>query len=78
MENYINQNWENFSSELDCKFTKSKIRNHILLLKNNKASSLDKISSEMLKAGATSLTEPLIILRGKLVKNCKKENLVSA
>ena len=55
MENYFNENVDRISSELDNPFLKTEFIRATKNLKNNKASSFDCISNEMLKAGAETL-----------------------
>ena len=48
---FIEANLDCFQSEMDLKFTKSELLIGLKGLKNNKASSFDQISNEMLKVG---------------------------
>ena len=51
-----------FRTELDHPFTKTELLKGLKGLKNNKASSFDKISNEMLKIGGNIIFEPLLKL----------------
>ena len=51
-----------FKTELDHPFTKTELLNGLKGLKNNKASSFDQISNEMLKVGGNIIIEPLLKL----------------
>ena len=70
MDKYIEMNIDNFS-DLDFRFTKIEILKYIKQLKNNKATSFDGISNEMLKASSESLVGPLLLL----FNTCLKHNL---
>ena len=62
MLQFIRQNCEKFKSNLDLKFTRSQILEGISTLENNKASSFDRITNEMLKTGKLVFVGPLGIL----------------
>ena len=51
-----------FITELDHPFTKTELLRGLKGLKNNKASSFDQISNEMLKVGGCIIIEPLLKL----------------
>lgn len=69
MSEYIERNSANISSELDEPFTKKELMSALKVLKNNKASSFDKISNEMLKSGANTLNKPLLLLFNTILLN---------
>ena len=56
-------------TELDNPFTKSELLNGLKGLKNNKASSFDQISNEMLKVGGKIILEPLLKLFNSVLDN---------
>ena len=56
-------------TELDNPFTKSELLNGLKGLKNNKASSFDRISNEMLKVGGKIIFEPLLKLFNSVLSN---------
>ena len=58
----INSEIDLFATELDHPFTRTELLRGLKGLKNNKASSFDQISNEMLKVGGTLLLEPLLKL----------------
>ena len=55
MEKFFDENVDKISSELDHPFTKKEFLSSVKKLKNNKATSFDCISNEMLKAGVETL-----------------------
>ena len=55
MEKFFDENVDKISSELDHPFTKKEFLFSVKNLKNNKATSFDCISNEMLKAGVETL-----------------------
>ena len=59
---YIESHSNLFKSELDFPFTKSELIKGLKGLKNNKASSFDQISNEMLKVGGNIIFDPLLKL----------------
>ena len=61
-QEYIDTHSESFKTEIDVPFTKSELLKGLKGLKNNKASSFDQISNEMLKVGGTIIFDPLLKL----------------
>ena len=59
---FLKDNLESFQTELDFPFTKAELVKGLKGLKNNKASSFDQISNEMLKVGGPIISEPLLKL----------------
>ena len=59
---FIDNNLESYKTELDLPFTKTELIKGLKGLKNNKASSFDQISNEMLKVGGNIIFEPLLKL----------------
>ena len=59
---YIETNCDNFESELGLKFTRSELLKGISSLGNNKSSTFDSISNEMLKTGKQVIAEPILKL----------------
>ena len=59
---FLEDNLESFQTELDFPFTKAELIKGLKGLKNNKASSFDQISNEMLKVSGPIISEPLIKL----------------
>ena len=68
MSSYIDTNWEKFSTEIDLKFTKAELISGIASLKNNKATSFDRVSNEMLKSGKFILSDPILLLFNAVLK----------
>ena len=66
MDQYVDINISSFS-DLDFRITKKELIKYIKLLKNNKATSFDGISNEMLKAGMGPLSKPLLLLFNTLL-----------
>ena len=62
MEQFFKENVENISSDLDNLITKSELIKAIKRLKNNKSTSFDKISNEMLKHGLEPLSKSLLLI----------------
>ena len=60
MQRFFDENVDRFSSDLDHPFAKAEIFDAIKKSKNNKATSFDAISNEMLKAGADTLHQVLL------------------
>ena len=60
MEEFFNENVDFYSTELDHPLTKADFLKAVKNLNNNKASSFDCISNEMLKAGADTLHHVLL------------------
>ena len=58
---FVNQNKNEFISELDDSFSDSDVMQAIKSLKNGKSSSFDIVTNEMLKHGANSLSRPLAV-----------------
>ena len=66
----LNDSQINFlKTELDNPFTKSELLGGLKGLKNNKASSFDQISNEMLKVGGKIILEPLLKLFNSVLDN---------
>ena len=59
---FIDENIESYKTELDLPFTKTELLKGLKGQKNNKASSFDQISNEMLKVGGVIIVEPLLKL----------------
>ena len=68
-EKFIEANLESFETELDFTFTKTELQIGLKGLKNNKASSFDQISNEMLKVSGKIIFEPLLKLFNTILKN---------
>ena len=62
LESFIKKNWDITTPEINHNFTKSELLIGLRQLKNNKASSFDQISNEMLKTGGVILIDPLLKL----------------
>ena len=62
MTSYINEHCDRQTSELSHSITKLELLRAISSLDNNKSSSFDRISNEMLKASKLIIHEPLLIL----------------
>ena len=69
MQNFVSSNIDSFSCELDQTFTKKELLDCVKKLKNNKASSFDRVNNEMLKAGISTLSDPLLLLFNTILKN---------
>ena len=68
-EEYFKENVDRFSSpELDLPFVKRDFVEAIRQLKNNKATSFDQISNEMIKNGFEQLSSPLLLLFNTILK----------
>ena len=61
-EEYFMNNVDNLASELDDPFSKKEYSEAIKRLKNNKATSFDLISNEMLKNGLEPMSQPLLLV----------------
>ena len=59
---FVEENLGSFPTELDSPFTKTELLKGLKGLKNNKASSFDQISNEMLKVSGNIIFEPLLKL----------------
>ena len=57
-EEYFQQNVDHLASEMDQPFSKKDFIEAIKRLKNNKATSFDQVSNEMLKNGSEPLSNP--------------------
>ena len=82
MLSYIEQNCEGAKSELDLPFTRSELLTAISALKNNKATSFDRISNEMLKASKLVIVNQLLSLFNKVLStsfypSAWKQNILS-
>ena len=67
-EEYFQQNVDQLATTLDQPFTKKDIIEAIRKLKNNKVTSFDKVSNEMLKFGSEPLTKPLLLIFNTILK----------
>jgi len=79
---YIQQNWEGARSELDLPFTRSELIKAISSLKNNKATSFDRVSNEMLKTGKLVIVNQLLslfnaILSSSLYPSAWRQNILT-
>jgi hypothetical protein len=61
-DNFIKDNIDQLSTELDSRFTYDDIRKAIKLLKNNKATGFDMICNEMLKHAGPAMEAALLLL----------------
>ena len=66
---YIEENCDQVESELGVKITKSEFLASVSSLDNNKSTSFDKISNEMLKAGKLILAEQILVLFNSVQEN---------
>ena len=62
MEKYVADHIDILDSDLDFTFTKKELLNAIKKLKNNKATSFDSISNEMLKYGIEPLSDSFLLI----------------
>ena len=62
---------DSFKTELDHPFTRVELQKGLKGLKNNKASSFDQISNEMLKVGGSLIIEPLLKLFNSILSQSK-------
>ena len=69
LRSYIDQNCDNQIDNLGHPFTRSELIEGISGLPNNKASSFDKITNEILKTAKLIITKPLLLLFNKIL-NC--------
>ena len=69
LSTYIEENCDKVVSEIGLKMTKSEFLSSVSSLDNNKASSFDRISNEMLKAGKLILTDPILLLFNAVLDN---------
>ena len=69
ISNYMKENCEYGSPELNIKITKNEILKCISSLDNNKASSFDCVSNEMLKVSKNVLVQPLEILFNRILES---------
>ena len=67
MDKYINENIDSFTTELDRGFSKSDFLESVATLQNNKSSSFDRVTNEMLKAGRHYVYKPILILFNKIL-----------
>ena len=67
IEDFINNNKDCFESELGTPFSKKELLLAIKGLKNNKSTSLDRISNEMLKTGGLILCDSFLYLFNKIL-----------
>ena len=68
-QNLINSEMDHYKTELDHPFTKTELLKGLKGLKNNKASSFDRISNEMLKVGGNIIIEPLLKLFNSILNH---------
>ena len=69
IEQYIRENYDSLSTEFDQPFTKDKLKKVIHNLKNNKSSSFDLISNEMLKAAFPNISESLLLIFNTILES---------
>ena len=69
MTDFIEQNCDNFATELDRQCTKADFLEGVSSLKNNKAASFDKITNEILKAGSHFIAQPVLKLFNKILES---------
>ena len=62
LNSYVQQNKNAFESELGVPFTKDELRLALKSFKNNKSSSFDQISNEMLKTGGKIISDSFLFL----------------
>ena len=62
MEQFFKNNVDQLSTEMDNPVTKTELVRAIRFLKNNKATSFDKISNEMIKHGIERLSKCLLLI----------------
>ena len=62
LDSFVKGNWDIFTPDINIPFTKSELLSGLKQLKNNKASSFDQISNEMLKTGGPILYKHLLKL----------------
>ena len=67
MSDYIEQNCDKFESELGIDFTRSELLEAISSLTNNKATSFDRISNEILKTAKLVIAGPTLKLFNKIL-----------
>ena len=67
MGKYIEENVDNFSTELDRHFSKSDFLESVATLQNNKSSSFDRITNEMIKLGRHHIHKPILSLFNKIL-----------
>ena len=69
MANFIATNKETLDSELDKRISREELLKCVKMLKNNKATSFDCVSNEMLKFSATALCEPFLLLFNTILEH---------
>ena len=69
MSTFVKENGDKFKSNLDLLFTRSELLEGISSLDNNKASSFDQISNEMLKAGKLVFWRPILVLFNSILSS---------
>ena len=62
METFVNNNVDSLLTELEHPITKKELLQSVKLLKNNKSTSFDRISNEMLKHGIEPLSKSILLL----------------
>ena len=68
MMQYIETNCDSFQNELDVKITKNELLSCIKTLDNNKSTSFDRVSNEMLKSAKLILADPILRLFNSLLE----------
>ena len=69
LSDYIEENCDNLSSELDPKITRAEFLQSVSTLDNNKATSFDQISNEMLKSSKLILSDPILSVFNSVLEN---------
>ena len=67
MLSYISDNCDKFASDLERPLTSSELMESIASLKNNKASSFDQITNEIIKASRHYTAKPILLLFDKIL-----------
>ena len=67
MATFIKENCDNLTSFMDEPFTKDELKKSVLKLKNNKATSFDKISNEMIKNAFPFMSNCLLLLFNRML-----------
>ena len=69
LSDYVEEHGDNFQTELDNKITKAEFLSCVSSLDNNKSTSFDKISNEMLKAAKLMLADPILSAFNSVLQN---------
>ena len=69
MAKYIQDNCDNLTSFLDEPFTKDELQKSVKKLKNNKSTSFDNISNEMIKCAFPFMDEAFLLLFNKILNS---------